>query len=281
MSRFAYVAGKFIPFAHGTTHIEDRGYQFADSVYEVIAVVNKKLVDAKGHLDRLERSLNALKIPHPLHLSKLDGIMNELIHLNRYRDGFVYIQISRGIAPRAFPFPQNPISRLTLTMRPMKQIQTALQNNKGVKVITMEDQRWARVDIKTTNLLPAVLAKQAAFEAGAFEAVFVKNDVVLECSSANIFAVIGGVLRTHPITPSILNGITRDRILAFCKEKKIPFEEKAFTVSELYDAEEAFITSANVLAIPITQVNNRIIGGGKPGKTQQQLQDLYVQFAQG
>ncbi len=280
MSRFAYINGKFVPHSQAHVHFEDRGYQFGDSIYEIAAVVNGKVIDEDAHLKRLDTSLKAVHISLPLQITNLKRLIREIIELNRYKHGYVYIQVTRGVAPRGFPFPKNVHPSIVLTMRPMKQIQTVKTHEKGVRVMTVEDERWARVNIKTTNLMPAVLAKQLATENGAFEAIFVRHGIVMEGSSANIFAVIDGILRTHPLTSHILGGITRERILSLCTKHHVPFEEKAFTLEEFYQADEAFITSANVLAIPIIQVNETKIGNGNPGPLQKRLQDLYFEFMQ-
>lgn len=280
MSRFAYINGKFVPNSHAHIHFEDRGYQFGDSIYEVVAVISRKIIDEDAHLKRLEISLKAVQMALPLRILNLKRVIQDIIALNRYKHGYVYIQVTRGVAPRSFPFPKNTPPSIVVTMRPMKQLQTVKTHEKGVWVMTVEDERWARVNIKTTNLMPAVLAKQTATEAGAFEAIFVRHGIVMEGSSANIFAVIDGVLRTHPLTSHILGGITRERILNLCKKNHISFEEKAFTLEEFYQADEAFITSANVLAIPIIQVNQTKIGKGIPGPLQKRLQDLYFEFTQ-
>ena len=280
MSRFAYINGKFVPHSQAHVHFEDRGYQFGDSIYEIAAVINGKIIDEDAHLKRLDTSLKAVHISLPLQITNLKRLIREIIELNRYKHGYVYIQVTRGVAPRSFPFPKNVHPSIVLTMRPMKQIQTVKTHEKGVRVMTVEDERWARVNIKTTNLMPAVLAKQLATENGAFEAIFVRHGIVMEGSSANIFAVIDGILRTHPLTSHILGGITRERILSLCTKHHIPFEEKAFTLEEFYQADEAFITSANVLAIPIIQVNETKIGNGNPGPLQKRLQDLYFEFMQ-
>ncbi|QJE72887.1 D-amino-acid transaminase [Aerophototrophica crusticola] len=279
MPRIAYVNGRYVPHGEASVHVEDRGFQFADGVYEVVTVVGGKLADEEGHLARLGRSLGELQIPWPVKPAVLKVIMREVVRRNGAQNALLYIQVNRGVAPRDFRFPANPRPSLVLTCRRTK-FQTARQLAEGVPCVTVPDIRWLRRDIKSVALLAQVLAKQKAVEAGAFEAWQVDPDgTVTEGSSSNAWIVTAdGVLVTRPASNLILNGITRQSILRLAGELGIPFEERPFTVEEAYAAREAFISSASTFALPVTRLDGRSIGDGTPGPLCRKLRQAYMEY---
>lgn len=277
MPRIAYVNGRYLSHGDARVHIEDRGFQFADGVYEVVTIVDGKPADADGHLERLARSLKELSIPLPVKPATLCFIMGEMVRRNRVRHALLYIQITRGVAPRDFRFPANPAPTLVLTCR-----RTAFQPpstlEKGVAVITMPDIRWLRRDIKSTSLLPQVLGKQKAADAGAFEGWQVDPDgfVTEGCSSNAWIVTADGTLVTRAPSHEILNGITRLSILECARGLDIAFEERPFSVPEAYAAREAFISSASTFALPVTRIDGKTIGDGKPGPLCLRLRQAYM-----
>jgi len=282
MPRIAYVNGRYLPHRDAAVHIEDRGYQFADGVYEVVPVFHSRLIDEDPHLDRLERSLSELRIPMPMSRKALKMISAEVMRLNALTYGFLYMQVTRGVAPRDHKFPKNPTPALVMTVRQMKP-HSAEQLAKGVKVVTTPDIRWERRDIKSVSLLPNCLAKQQAAEAGAAEAWMVETDgTVTEGSSTNAWIVTKeGRLVTRKADHSILNGITRISLIAAAEAAGVPFEERPFTVEEAYDAREAFITSSTNLVMPVTQIDDRPVGNGHPGMLTMNLRRLYLDYVTG
>jgi D-alanine transaminase len=282
MARFAYVNGRYVPHTEAAVHVEDRGFQFADGVYEVTAVLGGLLVDEEGHLDRLERSLSELKIAMPMARPAYKLVMRELIRRNGIKDGLVYQQVTRGVAPRDFKFPRHNDSTLVMTARHMN-LSHAQALESGVRVVTVPDIRWTRRDIKTVALLPQVLAKQQAAGKGAFEAWMIDPDgTVTEGSSSNAWIVNrDGKLLTRHASNSILKGITRTSILRLCQEEGVQFEERPFTLPEAYEAREAFMSSATSFVIPITQIDDRVIGNGQPGSIALRLRELYTEYAAG
>ncbi|WP_425408536.1 D-amino-acid transaminase [Hyphococcus sp.] len=283
MSRFAYVNGRYARLSEAYIHIEDRGYQFADGVYEVCIVVDGKLFDFAGHFARYERSLRELRMAQPMGRRALQTVMRELLRRNRLKTALVYIQVTRGVAPRdhAFPVPDTRPA-LVMTARRFDLHASDAKARKGVRVITHPDIRWGRVDIKTVGLLPNALAKQAAREAGAAEAVLVRDGVVTECSSSNIWIVDGnGVLRTHPRGNQILGGITRETALGCARELQMKIEERAFTIEEARAASEVFITSATSFVMPVVAIDGARIGDGAPGPVAARLREAYKNKASG
>lgn len=277
MPRIAYVNGRYLPHDEATVHIEDRGFQFADAVYEVVTIVDGKLADEDGHLQRLARSLRELSIPWPVKPATLRFVMREMLRRNRVRHAVLYIQITRGVAPRDFRFPKSPSPTLVLTCRRTSfQPPAALEN--GVAVVTMPDIRWLRRDIKSTSLLPQVLGKQKAAEAGAFEGWQVDGDgFVTEGCSSNAWIVSGdGTLITRQPSNAILNGITRLSILECARELGIAFVERPFTVAEALAAREAFLSSAGTFALPVTRIDGQVIGDGRPGPLSLRLRQAYM-----
>ena len=280
MSRIAYVNGRYLPLRQATVHVEDRGFQFADGAYEVITVQAGHLVDAQGHLSRLARSLRELRILWPVKPRTLLMLIREVVRRNRIVDGTSYLQVTRGSAPRDFPFPAAATPSLVITARRLN-LNPVERLARGIKVITLPDIRWKRRDIKSVSLLPQVLGKQAAVEAGAFEAWQVDDDgfVTEGCSSNAWIVTKDGTLVTRNANTMILNGITRQRVLKFLGDRAMAFEERPFTVDEAYDAKEAFITSATNYVLPVTTINDQTVGNGAPGILSQELRDMYLEFA--
>ncbi len=283
MSRIAYVNGRYLPFADAKVHVEDRGYQFGDGVYEVCEVRGGRLIDERRHLQRLERSLGELRIRMPMSTRALGIIMREVVGRNRIDYGIVYLQITRGVARRDHAFPSVPMRpSLVVTARTLNKVRNEALAEKGIAVVTVPDNRWGRVDIKTIGLLPNVLARQAALEQGARDAWFVdSHGVVTEASSANVWIVTpAGTLITRHADNAILRGITRTVLFDAIRAQALAVEERAFTLEEAYSAREAFITSASQIVLPVVRVNDRIIGDGKPGPVAVALRRAYHRFAE-
>jgi D-alanine transaminase len=268
MSRIAYVNGRYLPRHAAMVHIEDRGYQFSDGVYEVCEVRGGRMVDERRHMERLHRSLDELRIRMPMSGAALGMVMRETIRRNRVRDGIVYLQITRGVARRdhAFP-PSDTAPSVVVTARALDVAGNERIAAEGIAVITVRDNRWARVDIKTIALLPNVLAKQAARDRGAKEAWFVDTaGLVSEGASTNAWIVTrDGKVVTHPADNGILRGITRSVLIDVIKAHGLEFEERSFTVEEAYGAREAFVTSASQIVMPVVRIDGRPVGNGAPG----------------
>jgi len=279
MPRIAYVNGRYLPHAHAAVHIEDRGYQFADGVYEVVPVHAGRMVDEELHLDRLERSLSELRIPLPMNRQGLRMISAQIMQRNGLTNGFVYMQITRGVAPRDHKFPKHAKPALVMTVRQIKRHSDAAIQ-KGVKVITQPDLRWARRDIKSVSLLPNCLAKQTAFEAGASEAWLVGPDgTVTEGTSTNAWIVTqDNKLVTRRANHDILNGITRIALLRCAAEEGLELEERPFTAEEAYGAREAFLTSSTNYVMPVTEIDGRSIGNGHAGLMTLKLRQVYLDY---
>jgi D-alanine transaminase len=284
MSRVAYVNGRYVPHNEAQVHIEDRGYQFADGVYEVSAVVDGHLIDNDWHLERLERSLSELGMEMPMSARAMTAIMMETMRLNRVRDGIVYTQVTRGTARRDHAFPtQRQQASVVMTSRRIKPAAVEEQAREGIAVLSMPDIRWGRCDIKSVGLLANVLAKQSAREGGAYEAWQVnEKGHVTEGSSTNAWIVDGeGRLITHPVENAILEGITRKRLIAIAAEAGIEVIERPFTLEEAKLAREAFITSTTSFVLPVVKVDDTVIGNGKPGSISSRLRALYFEFMAG
>ncbi len=268
MSRVAYVNGRYLPHGRAMVHIEDRGYQFSDGIYEVCEVRGGRLVDERRHMERLAGSLAALRIPAPMSLPALGVVLRETVRRNRVRDGIVYVQITRGAARRdhAFPAPGTKPA-LTVTARRLDFARNEAMAAEGIAVITLPDNRWERVDIKSISLLPNVLAKQAAREQGAREAWFVDSQGrITEGASSNAWIVSReGKLLTRALDRRILRGLTRTVLLDVISAQGLKLEERAFTVEEAYAAREAFITSASQIVMPVVRIDGRPVGNGAPG----------------
>jgi D-alanine transaminase len=276
--RFAYVDGRFVRHRNGAVHIEDRGLQFGDAIYEVCAVKNGVLFDMDGHLARLGRSLGALSIPAPLSNTSLLMVMRELMLRNKLYNGLIYLQISRGVAKRDHPFPKVIRPSIILTARTLDMKLGDARAETGISVQSQADIRWGRVDIKTINLLPNVLAKQAALEAGFGDAWLVDDHgYVTEGTAQNAWIVDReGNLRTRPLSHDILGGITRETIIKVARDLGYPLEERAFTLDEAKLAREAFITSATSFVTPVVRIDDASIGNGVPGNIAEILRATYL-----
>lgn len=281
-ARLAYVNGRYVPHAEARVHIEDRGLQFADGVYEVCAIAGGRMLDEEEHLDRLERSLRELAIAMPMGRTALKLVMAELVRRNRIANGIVYLQVTRGVARRDHPAPAKPPRpTLILTARPIDQAALAARRAAGVKAVSRPDERWARCDIKSTALLPNILAKTAARRAGAFEAWLVDRDgLVTEGSSTTAWIVDeAGQVITRSLSRDILPGVTRRVILEAAAQAQIKVIERPFTVAEAGAAREAFISAATLGATPVIAIDGQPIGDGRPGPLTRRIQALYAALA--
>ncbi|MBN9670648.1 D-amino-acid transaminase [Roseibium aggregatum] len=278
MSRIAYVNGQYVRHADAAVHVEDRGYQFADGVYEVCEVWQGNIVDVPRHLDRLDRSLKELRIDWPMARSAVQFVLRQVVRRNRVVNGLVYIQVTRGVARRDHFFPSDDVApSIVVTARSADPKAAQAQAEKGIAVVSYPENRWPRVDIKTVALLPNVLAKQNAKENGGKEAWYVDKDGnVTEGGSTNAWIVTkAGVLVTRPAESGILRGITRQAILELVAREGLTFEERPFSLAEAYDAKEAFVTAATTIAMPVTRIDDRIVGNGHPGTVATRLREMF------
>jgi D-alanine transaminase len=283
MSRIAYVNGRYLPRGQAMVDIEDRGYQFSDGVYEVCEVRGRRLIDARRHLARLDRSLAELRIASPMPQAALNIVLHEVVRRNRVHDGLVYVQVSRGVARRDHAFPAGNVPpSIVITARSSDLEANEKIAAEGVGVITLPDNRWERVDIKSISLLPNVLAKQAAREQGAREAWLVdKTGHITEGSSSNAWIINrDGKLITRQLDHGILPGITRAVLIESLKFHGLELEERAFTVEEAYTAREAFITSATQSVMPVVRIDGRPVGNGAPGLIASALRRGYHKHAE-
>ena len=277
MSRIAYIDGVYQPLNMPGILVEDRGYQFADGVYEVCAIRGGKLLDEARHLDRLDYSLAALEMPPPMSRAALQQVMRETLRRNRVRDGILYMQVSRGVAPREHMFNPGLKPVLVITARPIAGERRAQIMKKGISVVSVPDQRWARCDIKSISLLPNVLARQTARNAKVQEAWQVDGQgMVTEGAATNAWIVDAkGVLRTRPATHEILNGIVRQVLLNCVADLGLKFEETPFSLKEALAAKECFSTASTMSVFPVTEIDGQKIGAGKPGEVAKKLSDAY------
>jgi D-alanine transaminase len=282
MPRIAYVNGRYVAHADASVHIEDRGYQFADGVYEVCEVARGFIVDMPRHLGRLNRSLAELSIEWPVTRGVLPLILREVVRRNHVVNGLVYVQVTRGVASRDFVFPANAKPSLVVTARKADPGAAVKRAETGIKVITVPENRWDRVDIKTVGLLPNVLAKQKAKEAGAQEAWFVDSDgMVTEGGSSNAWIVTtDGVLVTRPAEHGILRGITRTTLFDVAAKLGLKIEERGFSVAEAKAAREAFISSATTIAMPIVAIDGAPVANGHPGSVTLSLREAFFYIAE-
>lgn len=278
MSRTVYVNGAYLPEEEATISVFDRGFIFGDGIYEVSAVLGGKLVDCEAHLARLERSAGEIGLKLPCSRAELIAIHQELISRNNLDEGSIYLQVSRGAADRDFPFPKGVKASLVLFTQARQFANTPLAKT-GIKVVSTPDLRWARRDIKSVNLLAPVLAKQFAAENGAQEAWMIEDGVVTEGASSTAWIVKGKTLISRPLSHKVLPGITRTAVLAFLAESGFTFEEREFTLDEALDAEEAFITSATSLVMPVTTIDGHSIHNGAPGPATIRLREIYLDHA--
>jgi D-alanine transaminase len=264
MPELAYLNGKFMPIEEAMVPIEDRGYQFGDAVYEVVNSYCGNLFGLEEHLDRLERSLRELSYP-PVSREDIRNAMIEILKRSGMERAGVYLQISRGVVPRNHAYTDAVSVQIVMTVRPVKEVDSELRVN-GATAITMTDIRWGRCDIKTVQLLPNCLAKQKAIEAGAYDTIFVTDEgIVRETTISNVFIVRDGKVVTHPANHNILNGITRMMVIDCVKELNLPFEEQFYTSSEMFAADEVFLSGTTIEVLSIVKVDDRTIANGKVG----------------
>lgn len=280
MSRIAYVAGQYVPHRHAAVHVEDRGFQFADGVYEVIAVVEGRLVDEELHFRRLERSLAELRIAPPMGEGALKIVLREMVRRNEVDNGIVYLQATRGAAPRDHAFPKAAKPTLVVTARRTRP-QAPRLGEEGIPVITIPDIRWQRCDIKSVALVPNVLGKQQAREAGAFEAWQVDRDGnITEGTSTNAWIVTAdGAVVTRAADHAILNGITRLALLDIIAREGYRLVERPFSVEEAKAAREAFLTSTTAALLPVVSIDGAPVANGHPGSLSRKLRDAYLAHA--
>ena len=280
MSRIVYVNGTYVPEEQGQVSIFDRGFLFADGIYEVTAVVNGKLVDHEPHMERLARSLKEIRMDWPCSAAEITAMHHELVRRNALKEGIIYMQITRGSADRDFKFPKD----VKPTLVAFTQVSRIVDNPNavtGVKVISVPDIRWARRDIKSVMLLAPVLGKQAAYEAGAFEAWMVEDGFVTEGTSSNAYIIKDGKVITRGLSNHILAGCTRRSLFRLAEEHGVAIEERRFTIEEAYAADEAFLTSASQFVLPIVEIDGHRIGGGQPGPVARKLRDIFLKEAAG
>jgi D-alanine transaminase len=284
MSRIAYVNGRYLRQPDASVNIEDRGYQFGDGVYEVVHLHDGRFVDEDLHLARLERSLREIRVPMPMARPALSLVLREVVQRNRVREGVVYMQVTRGVARRDHPFPKKPVPpALVVTVKRIAPYPTDVEAWQG-SAITLPDLRWARCDIKTVNLLPNCLARQAAREQGAIEAILYDEQtrIVHEGAATSVWIVDrNGAIRTRHLDNVILPGCTRAALMAELKAAGIPWDETPFTLDDLGEAREAFITSASSFVRPITKVDGKPVGDGKVGPVVRRLFDIFARHVKG
>lgn len=279
MSSIAYLNGEFLPLDEARVSVLDRGFLFADGIYEVSAVLDGVLVDNQSHLARLERSVGEIALPLPESVARIEEIENELIKRNGLKEGLVYMQVTRGAAPRDFHFPEG-VKPTFLMFIQSKNISESAAAKTGIKVKSVDDIRWARRDIKSIALLAQVLAKQAAHEAGCEEALMIEDGYVTEGGSSSILIVTkDNVLVTRPNSNALLPGCTRKAVLALAAEKNIRVEERLFTLDEVFAAAEVFYTAASAFVTPIVVVDGKPVADGKPGPLTRRLREIYFEFA--
>ncbi|WP_438274497.1 D-amino-acid transaminase [Nitrobacter sp.] len=282
MSRIAYVNGRYRNLREACVNVEDRGYQFADGVYEVCEVRGRKLVDFPRHMTRLQRSLRELRIVEPMPLSALGVVMREVVRRNRVTYGLVYLQVTRGVARRDHAFPPTTVEpSVVVTARALNYAKNQQTAANGIKVVTVPENRWPRVDIKSVSLLPNVLAKQEAREKGAYEAWYIGSDgFITEGASSNAWIVTkDGRVVTRSAESGILAGITRAVLMEVMAALQIRLEERPFTPAEARDAAEAFLTSASQIVMPVVAIDGQIVGNGRPGGVARRLREEFHRFS--
>jgi D-alanine transaminase len=283
MPRIAYVNGRYVPHGKATVHVEDRGYQFADGVYEVCEVRYGLIVDLTRHLDRLDRSLGELRIQWPMGRDALIQVIRETLRRNHVRNGLFYLQVTRGVARRDHVFPAaGTPSSVVVTAKSTDPAIVARKNATGIKAITVQDNRWDRVDIKSVGLLPNALARQQAKEAGAQEAIYVdQRGMVKEGAATNVWIVDAeGVLVTRPAEHGILRGITRTTLMDVAARLGLPVAERFFSVGEMMAAREVFITAATSICFPVVSIDGETIANGHPGIVSQKIREAFFDIAE-
>jgi D-alanine transaminase len=279
MSRIVFLNGSFLPIEEAKVAFMDRGFLFGDGVYEGVGVLDGRLIDNEAHLTRLERSLREIRIANPYTREEWTRLQEELARRNSMTEGFIYFQVTRGVAERDFAFPEDATPTVAMFTQ-AKSIAHAPAAETGIAVITVPDLRWERRDIKSISLLAQVLAKQAAKEAGAQEAWMVEDGFVTEGGSSSAFIITkAGSVVVRPLSNAILPGVTRRSLLQLSREQGIVLDERRFTVEEAYDAAEAFLTSASNFVLPIVSIDGRPVGDGRPGPLTKRLRQLYLDMA--
>ena len=277
MKNITYINNKFVKNSNAKISVEDRGFLFADSIYELISVFNKKIIDIDQHLNRLKSSLNKVKLKYNFNKKKIRKIINKLIKLNNVINGYIYIQITRGVAERKHEFPKQ-YKPTTIIFTKNLNVDKKIYK-KGVKIITIPDLRWLRRDIKTTSLLPNVLSKQLAVEKNAFESWLIDNGNITEGSTSNAWIIkSSNTIITHPANTKILKGVTRDTIIKISKKNNFNVIEKPFNLIEAKNAKEAFITSSTLSVLPVVKIDNYNISNGKPGDITKKIMYLYNNY---
>jgi D-alanine transaminase len=279
MNRIVYVNGEYVPESEAKVSVFDRGFLFADGVYEVTPVINSKLVDYDPHMERLDRSLKELKMAWPCNIAEMTAMHNELIKRNNLTEGIIYMQVTRGVADRQFNFPKDIKSSLVAFTQVMKLVDNPNART-GVKVVTTPDIRWLRRDIKSIMLLAPVLGKEEAYQKGAAEGWMVEDGFVTEGTSSNAYIVKDDKIITRPLSNRILAGCTRRALFRLAKEHGVVIEERLFTPEEAYAADEAFLSSASQFVMPITEIDGHRIGGGQPGPVVRKLREIFLEEAQ-
>jgi D-alanine transaminase len=278
MSRIVHLNGQFLPEEQAKVSIFDRGFVFADGVYEVTAVINAKLIDYAPHMERLERSLRELDMAWPCSREELRAVHEDLVKHNDVEQGRVYMQVTRGVAERDFAYPADTPT----TLMAFTQIAATVANPRaetGVAAISIPDIRWKRRDIKSIALLAQCMGKQRAAEAGAYEALMVEDGHITEGTSSSAYIVKDGRIVTRPLSNAILPGVTRRALMRLAADHRIVVEERAFTLEEMYGADEAFITSASALVLPVVAIDGRPIAAGRPGPVTRKLRQVYIDAA--
>lgn len=279
MSRIVFLNGSFLPVEEARVPFMDRGFLFWDGVYEGVGVLDGRLIDNEAHLERLERSLREVRISNPHTRAEWTALEEEIVRRNGMAEGFIYFQVTRGVAERDFFFPEDAKPTVAMFTQ-AKAIVHAPAAQTGIAVVTVPDQRWARRDIKSISLLAQVLAKQAAKEAGAQEAWMVEDGYVTEGGSSSAFIITaGGSIIARPLSQAILPGITRRSLLRFAREAGLVIEERRFTLAEAFEAAEAFNTSASTFVLPVVSIDGRPVGTGRPGALTRRLRGLYLELA--
>ncbi len=279
MSRTFFVNGEFVAEADAKVSVLDRGFLFADAVYEVSSVLDGKLIDNDAHMKRLHRSLSELSMQAPASDAEILAAQQKLVTLNDLNEGLVYLQVTRGAADRDFAFPKDATPTLVMFTQ-AKNLLDSPQAKTGIKIISVPDIRWQRRDIKTVGLLAPALAKQAAVEAGVDDAWMVEDDLVTEGSSNNAYIVHhDGTIQTRHLGNEILSGITREAVLKLCALTQHQYLEKPFTIEEAKNAKEAFITSASSFVMPVVNIDGKNVGDGRPGEISARLRELYIDIA--
>jgi len=279
MSRMFYVNGEFVPEAEAKISVLDRGFLFADAVYEVSTVLKGRLIDNRAHLKRLARSLSELAMAAPCSDAEIVAAQEKMLSLNDLDEGLLYLQVSRGVADRDFAFPKNPKSSLVMFTQAKSLIDSPMAES-GMHIISVPDQRWKRRDIKTVGLLGPSLAKQAAVEAGVHDAWMIEDGLVTEGTSNNAYIVTGDkVIQTRQLGHEILSGITRAAVLRFASEQGYTVKEAPFSIEDARAAKEAFITSASSFVMPVVNIDGVSLGDGQPGAVTRELRRIYIETA--